>query len=150
MASEPLLRQVLIKKLYLKSLALQTHEDRSDFGADVDAERKLNIRTTSSELDGDEVEVTLNVGVKAVAQDDTLYTVEVAQAGVFEIRGYTERERIQILGHVCPEILFPYARSVITAAVRRGGFQDVGLRPLDFRALFAQDMQNRAAQAAAG
>jgi preprotein translocase subunit SecB len=148
MADEPLRRQVLIRKFYLKNLSLTTHADRPDFASSVDAERKLNVRTTNSELDGDQVEVVLHVGVKMDAGDDTIYRVEVAQAGIFEIVGYTQAERVEILGHICPEILFPYARSVISSVVRKGDFQDVGLKPLDFRALFARNMSERAAQSA--
>jgi preprotein translocase subunit SecB len=142
-------RQVLIRRLYLRSLSLQTDEDRQSLDAAVEAEKQLNIRSTNTALDGNRVEVVLNVGVRTVAGDRTIYRIEAAQAGLFEIAGYTPAERTQILGHICPEILFPYARSIINATARKGGFADVDLRALDFREQFIRNMRERAAQESA-
>jgi preprotein translocase subunit SecB len=143
-------RRVWLEMLYVKQLAFVSPKAPEVFVNDLDAERFLNIRSTNADLDGERVEVTLNVGVKAVAAQETVFQVDVAQAGVFMITGYTPAERLEILGRVCPETLFPFARESIDGAVRRAGFAHVSLRPLDFDKLFAQNMRERAAQAEAG
>ena len=42
----------------------------------------------------------------------------------------------------CPRLLFPFAREIVAAAVRNGGFPPLLLDPVDFVALY----QQRAAQ----
>ena len=39
-----------------------------------------------------------------------------------------------------PKLLFPFARSVISAAVRDGGFPPLLLQPVDFAALYRQSL----------
>jgi len=141
-------RHVAIQKLYLKDLSFVSPKTPGIFTADVDTEKLLNIQSANSEIDPERFEVTLTVAVKAVAAQDTIFQVDVVQAGVFKITGYTPEELVEILGRFCPETLFPFARKAIDDAVRRGGFPDVLLRPLDFDALFAQNMRERAGQPA--
>lgn len=143
-------RRVSLERLYLKQLSFVSPKTPEVFVNDVEVERLLNIRSTNADLGEERVEVTLNVGVKAVAGQETVFQVDVAHAGVFTITGFTPVERLEILGRVCPETLFPFARESIDGAVRRGGFAHVGLRALDFDKLFAQNMRERAAQAEAG
>jgi preprotein translocase subunit SecB len=143
-------RRVVLERLYLKKLSFVSPRAPEFFGRNVEIETLLNIRSTNVDLDAARVEVTLNLSVKAVAAEEAVFQVDVAHAGVFRVTGYTPAERIEILGRVCPETLFPFTRDAIHGVVRRGGFADVGLRPLDFHKLFAQNMRERTAQAGAG
>lgn len=143
-------RHVTVKKIYLKDLSFVSPQAPGVFSGIDDADRLLNIRSTNSEVAPEHVEVTLTVAVKAVSgeDEDEIFQVEVVQAGVFQITGYTPEERVEILGRVCPEILFPFARDLIDGVTRRAGFPGTLLAPLDFHALFAQNMRERAAQSA--
>lgn len=143
------LRQVTIEATYLKQLAFASPQAPQVFTGSADAENFLNLRSTNAEIDPERVEVTLIVAVKGVAAEETIFNVEVAQAGVFMIKGYTPAERVEILGRVCPEILYPFARSTITSAAAKGGFPNVLPKTLDFDSLFAENMREKAAAAAA-
>ncbi|HSS46873.1 MAG TPA: protein-export chaperone SecB, partial [Burkholderiales bacterium] len=46
-----------------------------------------------------------------------------------------------ILGIACPNILFPYAREVISDVVSRAGFPPVILNPVNFEALYQHRRQ---------
>jgi preprotein translocase subunit SecB len=142
-------RRVSIGRIYLKKLSFRSPQAPGAFTVDRKAATLLNLQSTNAEIDAQHVEVLLNVNVKAVTGEDTIFQIEVVQAGVFRITGYTPEERMELLGRVCPEALFPFARKTIDDMARRGGFHEVQLRPLDFHALFAQDMRQRAAQVAA-
>mgnify|MGYP002653103567 FL=1 len=48
-----------------------------------------------------------------------------------------------------PRILFPFARRVLADAVRDGGFPPLLLEPIDFNALFLQQLQAQEAQGTA-
>lgn len=142
-------RRVSIGRIYLKNLSFRSPQVPAAFTVDRKAETLLNLRSTNAEIDAEHVEVLLNVKVKAVAGEETIFRIEVVQAGVFRITGYTPEERMEILGRVCPETLFPFARKTVDDVARRGGFHEVQLRPRDFHALFVEDMRQRAARIAA-
>jgi preprotein translocase subunit SecB len=52
-----------------------------------------------------------------------------------------------LLGSYCPGTLYPYAREAIADATSKGGFPQLLLQPLNFDAMYAQNMQERAVQA---
>ena len=76
-----------------------------------------------------------------------MFLVEVAQAGIFQIRNVPQENIEMILGVTCPNILFPYAREAVSDLVTRGGFPPVLLNPINFEALYAQQKQQAAASA---
>ncbi|MDH4315601.1 MAG: protein-export chaperone SecB, partial [Gammaproteobacteria bacterium] len=69
-------------------------------------------------------------------------------AGLFHIGGYEGEEFAAIVGSFCPNVLFPYAREMISSAVAKGGFPEFMLQPINFDALYMQSRQQAAAQAA--
>ena len=50
----------------------------------------------------------------------------------------------------CPRLLFPFAREIIAAAVRNGGFPPLLIDPVDFVGLYRQKMAETQGQPAAG
>jgi len=52
-----------------------------------------------------------------------------------------------LVGSYCPNILFPFAREVVSDLVQKGGFPQIVLAPVNFDALYMSQMQ-RAQQAA--
>ncbi|HUF71904.1 MAG TPA: protein-export chaperone SecB [Gammaproteobacteria bacterium] len=139
-------RLVLIGRVYLKNLSFKSPKVPDVFTADRNAETLLNLRSTNAQIDAEHVEVLLHVNVKTVNGEDTLFQIEIVQAGVFRMTGYTPEEMLELLGRVCPETLFPFARKTIDDVARRGGFPEVSLRPLDFDALFAEHMRKHAGE----
>ena len=79
--------------------------------------------------------------------DDTIYIVEAEQAGLFNIKGFTEEQLPQILNITCPGILFPYLRETLDNVVTKGSFPALLLPPINFDALFANAVQQAAAEA---
>jgi preprotein translocase subunit SecB len=73
--------------------------------------------------------------------------VEVAQAGIFSIQGASEETLQPVLAMHCPAMLFPYARQAIASATMNAGFPPVQLQPINFEALYAQQLANKAAEA---
>ena len=54
-----------------------------------------------------------------------------------------------LIGSYCPSTLYPYAREAISDVVVKGGFPQLLLQPINFDALYAQALQQRAGQNAA-
>ena len=51
-----------------------------------------------------------------------------------------------LLGIACPNILFPYAREVVSSTITRAGFPPVLLAPINFDAMYHQAQETPAAE----
>jgi preprotein translocase subunit SecB len=68
----------------------------------------------------------------AMSAGSTAYMIEVMQAGVFQITGYTAEQVEKIIYATCPTILFPYARETVDTIVMKGRIPALILDPIDF------------------
>jgi len=96
----------------------------------------LDLSTTSSPIEGELREVVLTVTVSAKQGDKTLFLVEVKQAGAFLMQNLTEDDAKRAIASVCPGVLFPYARAMVSQLVSQGGFPQLLLPPVNFDALY--------------
>jgi preprotein translocase subunit SecB len=74
-------------------------------------------------------------------KDKVMFLVEAKQAGIFQVRNIPNGETEPILAVVCPNILYPYLREVVSDVVVRAGFAPVILNPINFDALYQQQKQ---------
>jgi preprotein translocase subunit SecB len=77
-----------------------------------------------------------------------MFLVEVAQAGIFQIRNVPASDLEPLLATACPNILFPYARETVSDIVARAGFPPVYLAPVNFEAIYLQRLQQAQEQQA--
>jgi preprotein translocase subunit SecB len=143
-------KQLLLQKIYVKDLSFESPKAPMVFTTNVSPQTQLNVRSSAQEVAPDTTEVTLTITVEAKDKDTTLFLAEVAQAGIFLIQGYTPDERSILVGSFCPNTLYPFAREAISELVSKGGFPPLLLQPLNFDAIYAQAVQDRAARASAG
>jgi preprotein translocase subunit SecB len=140
-------RQLILQKIYVKDLSFESPKAPMVFTTNVSPQTQLNVRSSATQVAPDTEEVTLTITVQAKDKDSTLFLAEVAQAGIFLIQGYTAEERALLLGSFCPNTLYPFAREAVADLVTRGGFPPLLLQPLNFDAIYAQALQERAARA---
>ena len=145
----PAEKQLLLQKIYIKDLSFESPKAPDVFTTDAQAQTQLNMRSDNRDIDEQNVEVALRLTVESKHQEDTIFLIEIVQAGIFAMRGFTQEERSTLLGSYCPNTLFPFAREAISDIVTKGGFPQLLLQPINFDALYAQAMQERAAQQAA-
>lgn len=136
-------KQLLLQKIYIKDLSFESPRAPEIFQGSVAPQTQLNIRSSAKLVGTDTQEVTLTLTVEARDNDKTLFLVELEQAGVFLIQGYTEEEQQMLVGSYCPGTLYPFAREAISDMVTRGGFPQLLLQPINFDALYAQAVQER-------
>jgi len=139
-----------IEKLYVKDLSLEIPNAPQAFLERETPTVDIQLHHNSSRVDDGLFQTTLTVTVTAKVGDKTLFLVEAAQAGIFTLRNIPQSDLDAVLGIACPNILFPYAREVISDIVVRAGFPPVVLNPVNFEALYAaqreQQLQNVAPQ----
>lgn len=110
----------------------------------------LDLNTSVQPIGNDMREVVLTVTVSAKQGEQTLFLVEVKQAGAFVMQNLSNDEYRRAVGSICPNVLFPYARAVVSQLVSQGGFPQLLLPPVNFDALYAQSSQQTDASAANG
>jgi preprotein translocase subunit SecB len=139
-------KQLVLQKIYVKDLSFESPKAPMVFTTNVAPQTQLNMRSNAQEVAPDTQEVTLTLTIEAKDKDTTLFLVEVAQAGIFLIQGYTADERAILIGSFCPNTLYPFAREAIADIVAKGGFPQLLLQPINFDALYQAAMQERAAR----
>ena len=86
-------------------------------------------------------EVALKIEVKAEADGQVAFLVDLTFAGLFGLRNIPDEHVQPFLLGEAPRLLFPFARRVIADAVRDGGFMPLLLEPIDFGALYMQQAE---------
>ena len=140
--------QLQIQKVYTKDVSFEIPNAPQVFQEQGQAEVKLNLAQRAEELGENMEEITLTVTVTATIGEKTAYLAEVAQSGIFMIDGFNEQSKHAIVNTFCPNSLFPYARTAISNLVADGGFPPLVLQPVNFEQLYAQRMQQMAAEQA--
>jgi preprotein translocase subunit SecB len=130
--------QISIARIYVKDFSFESPKAPQVFQQQLQPEMKIEVNVTPKELGNQFYEVALNILLKAKSGDESLFIVEIEQAGVFEIKNASQQQLDHILLVFCPETLFPYARSHMDQAMISGSFPPVMLAPINFEALRIQ------------
>ena len=140
MADEQNLPQLALERIYVKDMSLEVP------GADVftrewQPELDINLSSAAEKLDDDHYQVILTVNVTANNGGETAFIAEVHQAGIFMLQNIPEEQLGAILGAYCPNVLFPYAREVVSDIVTRGSFPQLLLAPVNFDQAYQQALE---------
>ena len=136
-----------IEKLYVKDLSLEVPAAPEIYLERESPEVNIQLQTAVKGLGDGVFEVTLTVTVTAKLVEKTVFLVEVGQAGIFRVKNVPEDNLEPILSIACPNILFPYAREVVSDSITRAGFAPVLLQPVNFEALYAARAEQQQAAA---
>jgi preprotein translocase subunit SecB len=135
--------QFMIQRIYVKDLSYETPNTPAVFQQQWEPELTLDLNTTSTQLEAGVYEVILTVTATVNNQKTVAFLVEVKQAGIFTIQGAPDNQLDHLLNSFCPSILFPYAREAITSQVIRGSFPQLVLAPINFDALYMQQLAEK-------
>lgn len=135
--------QFALQKIYLKDISFETPNSPESFTHKWEPDINIELNTSGKQLAQDVHEVVLGVTVTAKLADKVAYLVEVHQAGIFGISGYSDQDKDLMLGAYCPNILFPYVRETVSDLVNRGGFPQILLQPVNFEAIYQEHLKQR-------
>ncbi len=85
-------------------------------------------------------ETTLKLMARAHVGEDTMFELDLAYAGIFDVSSAPQDQIEPILMVECPRLLFPFARRVIADISREGGFPPLLIDPVDFAGLYRQQI----------
>ncbi|MEI8054555.1 MAG: protein-export chaperone SecB [bacterium] len=130
-----------IQRIYIKDLSYEAPSTPEIFQTEWAPQVDFNLQTDSKKITDDVYEVVLQVTVTVKLKDITAFLVEVKQAGLFTVKGFTKEQLDPMLGSFCPNILFPYARELISATISHGSFPPLYLAPINFDAMYQEQLQ---------
>ncbi|MCY1276933.1 Protein-export protein SecB [compost metagenome] len=132
--------QFSLQRIYVRDLSFEAPKSPEIFRQEWSPSVSLDLNTRQKQLDGDFHEVVLTLSVTVKNGEETAFIAEVQQAGIFLIKGLDAASMSHTLGAFCPNILFPYARETLDSLVVRGSFPALMLSPVNFDALYAQEL----------
>ncbi|MFJ3482643.1 protein-export chaperone SecB [Pseudomonas sp. NPDC090202] len=133
--------QFSLQRIYVRDLSFEAPKSPAIFRQEWTPSVSLDLNTRQKQLEGDFYEVVLTLSVEVKNGEEIAFIAEVQQAGIFLIKGLDAASMSHTLGAFCPNILFPYARETIDSLVVRGSFPALMLAPVNFDALYAQELQ---------
>jgi preprotein translocase subunit SecB len=145
---QPVKRQFLVQRIYIKDISFEAPNSPAVFNENWQPEINIGLGSEIQKLSDEVFELVLRVNVEAKHDDKTVFLVEVQQGGLFTIQGFSVEETDAVLGVAAPNVLFPYAREAVSDLISRGSFPQFVLQPVNFEAMYAQQRQARAQQAA--
>jgi len=92
------------------------------------------------------VEITLNA--KAEREKNVMFNVELVYGGAFRVKNIPEAQLAPLLLVEAPRLIFPFARQVLATVTQQGGFPPLMMEPVDFNAIYQQNLRQMQAQQA--
>lgn len=138
--------QFNVQKIYLKNLSFEAPNAPAVFQEQATPQLQLNLNQKVARFEDEVYEVILTITLTCTINEKTAYLAEVEQAGVFGLSGFEDAHLDMMLGTHCPNVLFPYARQALGDMIAHGGFPPFLLQPLNFDAIYAEQVRRRVEQ----
>ena len=121
---------------YVKDLSFENPNSPAIYQNNVQPAIDVQFNIGSGKVAEDVYEVVLKVEVRAQAESQVAFLVDLSYAGLFGLRNIPVDQLDPFLLGEAPRILFPFARRVLADAVRDGGVPPLMLEPIDFAQLY--------------
>jgi preprotein translocase subunit SecB len=139
-----------IQRMYLKDLSLEQPNSPQILLEQAQPHVDINLAMGAEQVVEGIYDVTVTATVTTKVSDKVLFLVEAKQAGIFEIRNVPQDQLQGIVGVVCPQMIYPYLRAIVSDVCTRAGFPPIMLTEVNFQAMFEAQMQQQAAAANGG
>jgi preprotein translocase subunit SecB len=130
-----------IQRMYLKDLSLEQPNSPQILLEQENPSVDINLGVAAEQVSDGLFEVTVTATVTTKIKERTLFLVEAKQAGIFEIRNVPQEQLQGIISIVCPQMVYPYLRAIVSDVCTRAGFPPVLLTEVNFQAMFEAQQQ---------
>lgn len=144
--SEQPQQQFAVQKIYVKDLSFESPDVPDVFRLKWEPNVNIELNSQGKQLEPNTHEVVLGITVTVKLEDKVAYLVEVQQAGIFNLSGFAENDLGAMLGSYCPNLLYPFAREVISDMVTKAGFPQMLLAPVNFDAIYQDHLRRQQEQ----
>ena len=132
---------------YIKDLSVENPNSPQSYQWEgtpqIDVQVNIQVSAVSDEVQ----EVALKLDVKSVSDEGVYFNVELDYGTLFGLRNVPDEQAHQFLFGEAPRLMFPFARRIIADAIRDAGYPPLVLEPIDFNALYFQQLSQAQAMA---
>ncbi|MEL7343962.1 MAG: protein-export chaperone SecB [Pseudomonadota bacterium] len=151
-AATPVLPTMKILGQYIRDMSFENILAQKPIEGEVKPDVQVQVGLDAKKRPTDkqyEVTTKFSITSKNTTGGQTIYSLEIEYAGIFQIDNVTEEQLHPFLMIECPRMIFPFVRRIVSDVTRDGGFPPLALDTIDFIALYRQNLaQRQAAQAA--
>ena len=127
-----------IEKLYVSDLSLEVPHAPHIFLERESPQVDVQLNTHTETIEAEVYEVVVTTTVTAKIGEKVMFLIEAKQAGIFRLSNLPSGDIESVLAVMCPNILFPYLREVVSNTSVRAGFAPILLNPVNFDMLYQQ------------
>ena len=141
-AGAPDEQALIVNAQYIKDLSFEVPGAPTIFGLlnEEAPDISVNVNVSANPLQEKTFEVILSIQAQCKIKEKVGFILELEYAGVFTLN--LPDEHIQpVLLIECARLLFPFARNILADVSRDGGFPPLMLGPIDFAAMFQNQIQ---------
>ena len=139
-----------LEKVYVKDMSIEIPNAPGIFSEQEVPALETTLNINADQFQEGYVEVVVTATATTKLKDKVVFLVEVAQAGIFEMRNIPADQMDPIVGIHCASIVFPYLRANVADMVTRAGFPALHLPNINFEAFYAQRLEQLRQNEAAG
>ncbi len=133
-----------LQRMYLKDLSLEQPNSPQILLEQQQPQVDIQLGMQAESIADGMFEVSVTATVTTKVGDRTLFLVEAKQAGIFEIRNLPSEQVQGVLGVVCPQMIYPYLRAIVSDVCTRAGFPPILLAEVNFQAMYEAQQQAQA------
>jgi preprotein translocase subunit SecB len=136
---------------YIKDLSFENPRAPQSLIEQKQPQLTLNVSVNTRQFDAKTFEVALTVEANALTPEkEPLFVLELVYAGTVTLGNVQQDAFGPLLFIETPRLLFPFARSIIANATREAGFPPLNIAPVDFVALYRQQLEAQGAKTPTG
>ncbi len=129
---------------FIKDLSFESpNAPKSLQGPGSNPNMQIGVNVNARKIADDTYEVDLHFEAHAKNDEGVIYNLELLYAGLFRIANLPENALQPVLFIDCPGLLFPFVRRLVVDLTQEGGFPPISIDPINFAALYQQNLQNQ-------
>ena len=127
---------------YIKDLSFENPRAPQSLIEQKQPQLTLNVNVSTRQFEAKTFEVTLTLEASAhTPEKEPLFMLELVYAGTVSLGEVPKEAYGPLLFIETPRLLFPFARAVVANATREAGFPPLNIAPVDFVALYRQQLE---------
>ena len=131
-----------INAQYIKDFSFENPNSPSSLQPKTEPEVEVNVDVQATSLSDHVYEVSLTTSITGRDETQTLFIIELVYAGIFTFQAEGDDNIQPALLIDCPQLLFPFARSIIASVTQNGGFPPLLLQPVNIAKLYIDSKKN--------
>ena len=125
-----------INAQYIKDFSFENPNSPASLQPKTEPTVEVNVDVQAKSLSDHVYEVSLTTSITGRDESQTLFIIELIYAGIFTFQSESDHDIQPALLIDCPQLLFPFTRSIVSNITQNGGFPPLLLQPVNFAQLY--------------